>query len=337
MPAPPAPGPRLLVPAAGPAPAAGGPGAAVRTFGGRTMGTTWSVKAVLAPERAAAPLVRGIEACLGAVIRQMSPWEPDSDISRFNRAPAGTWQALPAAFFAVLDYALALARDTAGAYDPTIGALVGLWGFGPEGPVAAPPPPAAVAAARARCGHARVAVDRAQGRALQPGGVALDLSSAAKGYAVDLVAEYLAAAGVGSFLVEIGGELRGQGRKPDGAPWLVALEEPPPAPPATLVALHGLAVATSGDYRRRFEHGGRCYAHTIDPRTGLPAVNGLASVAVLHPRCLCADALATALMVLGPEAGPDYARRRGLAARFVLDGTAGPRERVTPEFAAMVA
>jgi thiamine biosynthesis lipoprotein len=140
----------------------------------------------------------------------------------------------------------------------------------------------------------------------------------------------------------LGGEQRGRGAKPDGTPWWVDLERPAESPGEgsgagdLIVALHGLSVATSGDYRRFFEDGGRRYSHTIDPRAGCPVEHGLASVAVLHPECMIADALATALTVLGAAAGLAYARRRGLAALFIERGPRGIEERMTPSFAAML-
>jgi thiamine biosynthesis lipoprotein len=326
---------RLLVPRVAP-PAAANPRGALRALGGPTMGTTWSVKLVAEQACDIGALRRGVEACLARVVAEMSTWQPDSAISRFNRAPAGSWHALPEAFFAVLDHALALARATEGAYDPTLGALVDLWGFGPKGRRDTPPPGEAIEAARRSGGWSRVVLDKAARRARQPGGLALDLSSIAKGYAVDLLAEYLLAAGVDSFLVEIGGELRGQGLKPDGSPWLVALENPGAAMPVTVAALHRRSVATSGDYRRFFARNGRRYAHTIDPRTGCPLANGVASVTVLHRRCMEADALATALSVLGAERGVDFARRNHVAARLVIRGARGLEERTSPEFDAML-
>jgi thiamine biosynthesis lipoprotein len=134
--------------------------------------------------------------------------------------------------------------------------------------------------------------------------------------------------------VEVGGELRGCGLKPDGQPWWVQLEEPDPASPGrgTVLALHGLSVATSGDYRRWFEHGGRRYSHTIDPRNGLPIRHGLACVTVVHASCMSADAWSTALGVLGPEAGPALANRLGLAARFVVRREAHFEERTSAAF-----
>src|SRR5687768_10559502 len=272
----------------------------VEVLQGATMGTTWSVKLVVT--RGLLPEIRrGIEARLDRVVAQMSTWEPESDLSRFNRAPAGRWHALPDACVTVLAHALAIAADTAGAYDPTVGPLVDLWGFGPAPRRQTRPPARAIAAARARTGWDRLTLDARARRVRQPGGMSIDLSSIAKGFAVDEVAAHLRARGVTSYLVEIGGELCGHGVKPDGAPWWVALERPPGAAIAAsgagdlIVALHGLSIATSGDYRRFFEDGGRRYSHTLDPRTGCPVDHGVASVTVLHPECMIADAMATAL------------------------------------------
>lgn len=316
-----------------PAPAGG----VVRDFAGRSMGTSWSVRLVAAPEGspdhlAIDHLQHGLQQQLDAIVAEMSHWETDSDLGRFNRAKAGSWLALPPAFFDVLSFALDVARDSGGAYDPCAGTLVNLWGFGPYGrfdqPEFIPPSPDEISVARTQLAAAGMRLEREGRKALQPGGVQLDLSAVAKGYSVDRLSYYLKTQGIGHYLVEVGGELRGAGVKPDGQPWWVALEEVVDAPaagePASLVlALHGLAVATSGDYRRYFELDGRRYSHTIDPRSGMPIANDLASVTVVHGQCMAADAWSTALTVLGAEQGLALAERRGLAARFVARGADG--------------
>ncbi|MBP1204188.1 thiamine biosynthesis lipoprotein [Duganella sp. 1411] len=312
-----------------PAPAGG----AIRDFAGRSMGTSWSVRLVAAPAEALDHLQYGLQQQLDAIVAEMSHWEADSDLGRFNRAEAGSWQALPPAFFDVLSFAMEVARDSGGAYDPCAGALVNLWGFGPYGrfdqPAFTPPSRDEIAVARTQLAAAGVRIEREGRKALQPGGAQLDLSAVAKGYGVDRLAYYLKTQGVGHYLVEVGGELRGAGVKPDGQPWWVALEEVPgtdahESVPAPLVlALHGLAVATSGDYRRYFELDGRRYSHTIDPRSGMPIANNLASVTVVHGQCMAADAWSTALTVLGAEQGLALAERQGLAARFVARGADG--------------
>ena len=291
-------------------------GSVVQEAAGLSMGTSWSAKVVHD-----APLP-DLQDELDQVVAQMSHWEPNSHLGRFNRAPAGTWHLLPAQFATVIDYALQVSVDTGGAYDPCAGALVNLWGFGPErrfdqAGFEAPSPPAIAAFLAAR---RAVEYDAATRRLLQPGGVQLDLSSVAKGFAVDQLARCLRMQGVAHYLVEVGGELRGAGVKPDGQPWWVALEAVPDAhgTPGTIAALHGLALATSGDYRRFFSSGTRRMSHTLDPRTGYPIANDVASVTVLHPSCMAADALSTALTVLGEAEGLAFAEQRGVAARFLL-------------------
>lgn len=304
----------------------------VVTLGGRTMGTSWSAKIVA---HAPLPDLRdALQALLDRVVAEMSNWEADSAISRFNRLPPGRWQALPPDFFAVLRRGLEIAAASGGAFDPTAGALVDLWGFGPAPARLAPPDDAAIAAALAAAGHGRIVLDIHARRARQPGGVALDLSGIAKGHAVDLLAEHLRESGHRHFLVEVGGELVGEGVRPDGQPWWVDLETPPAlALPPARIALHGLAIATSGDYRRYFDHEGRRYTHSIDPRDGRPIANGVACVSVAARRCIDADAWATALTVLGTDEGLRLAADLGIAARFV---SSEGGEAFSPALAAML-
>lgn len=307
-------------------------GSRLHTLAGTSMGTGWSARFMIPPSAPAGlegGLQRLLQAELDLVVAQMSHWEPASLLSRFNGAPAGSWTDLPDAFYDVIDYALRVHDDTHGAYDPAAGALVNLWGFGPvrrydqAGFYA--PSPEAVAAVMARRGAARVELDRERRRLYQPGGALLDLSSVAKGYAVDRLALCLERHGLRHYLVEAGGELRGAGVKEDGQPWWVEVEGVPDAAgPEAVVALHGLAIATSGDYRRYFQpaHGRRA-SHTLDPRTGWPIAHDTASVTVLAPTCMAADALSTALNVLGPEAGLAFAEERAIAARFLVRRGAG--------------
>ena len=314
----------------------------VKDLGGETMGTTWSARLSVPAGTDLAPLRLAVEEVHPRVIDEMSPWEPASHITRFNTAPAGSRHRLPEGFFEVLSAALAWAERTDGAYDPTIGAAVNLWGFGPAPASRALPAAEAVREARTRSGWRRLALDRETRSLLQPGGIALDLSSIAKGFAVDEVARALRARGVANMLVEIGGELRGEGVKPDGTPWWVEFERPRCAEGAagglvpTILALAGLSVATSGDERRYRDVDGRRYAHTLDPATGAPVTHGLVSVTVAADDCMTADAAATALTVLGPEAGPAFAAAHGLAARFVCFDGRRLAETLSPAMAAML-
>jgi len=302
---------------------------------GATMGTTWSARMALPAGRTEAAARQAIQAALDEVVAQMSTWEADSDITRYNQAGPG-WQALPAGFFHVLDHALALAEETGGAYDPTVGPLVNAWGFGPHQRAFEPPSPAAIEAARARCGWRRVRLDSGRRAAMQEGGTYLDLSSIAKGYGVDRAAMALDALGITQYLVEVGGELRARGKRPDGQPWRVAVEVPDASDGHALaVPLAECSIATSGDYRRHAGSGDERYAHTIDPRSGQPVRNGLASVTVVHRSCMQADALATALTVLGLDDGLAHARRHGLAALFILRDPDAYRVAATPAFQAL--
>lgn len=307
-------------------------------FGGPTMGVAWSVKAFAPASLDVEPIRAQVQALLNGVIAQMSNWEPASQLSQFNHAPAGAWLDLPPGFLHVMQRALHWAELSGGAFDPAAGRLVDLWGFGPHGPVSTPPTEAQIEAAMAAGGWDRLALTGA--RMFQPGGLHLDLSGIAKGFGVDDVSRALSHLGLADHLVEIGGELRGAGVKPDGEPWLVEIETPPdaafPAGPIR-VALHGLSIATSGDYRRFLDHDGRRYSHTLDPRIGRPIANGLRSVSVIAAECIDADALCTALGVLGPREGLDFAVQHEVAAHFLVDTGEGLSEIVTPALEAMLA
>jgi FAD:protein FMN transferase len=280
------------------------------TLTGAAMGTTWRVLAV--SRREATELRAAVKTALAGVVAEMSHWEPGSVLSCFNAAPVGTPVPLPPDFAAVMRCGLEVAAASGGAFDPAAGRLVDLWGFGPPGPVAAPPGDAAI---RSLLRHSSLELH--DDILIRTAPVTLDLSGFAKGFAVDAAWRALAALGVTDALVEVGGELRGEGIRPDGQPWWVELETPPGHSAAPLrVALHGLSVATSGDYLRHFTHSGRRYGHTLDPRTGYPVDNGVAAISVLAPDAMTADAWATALHVLGPE-GMARAEERGLAARML--------------------
>ena len=288
------------------------------------MGTSWSVRAVAAPT----DVRREILSVLDGIIARMSNWEADSDLSRFNRAPIGEWQTLPADLLEVIQAGLYVARASGGAFDPAIGAIVQRWGFGPPGSVAPVP---------LLSGRPWQAIEIDGVRARRMADVALDLSGIAKGFAVDAVAERLNALGLRHYLVEIGGELRGAGVKPDGQPFWVDLETPPGlSVPTMRVALCGLSVATSGDYRRYRDEGDRRLSHTIDPATGAPIDNRVASVSVLHESAMLADAWATAIGVLGPREGMQLAARQGLAALMIVREESGAIEHMTPALTEML-
>lgn len=306
---------------------------------GKTMGTIWRVRLVPPPGADEARLGAAIQAELDRIVMLFSPWEPRSEVSRFNAAPAGVW-ALSEPFWSLLDASLDLADETNGAVDPTLGALVDLWGFGPPGPrdpLRPVPSDEEIEAALKVSGWRGFRLNREARGAMQPGGTKLDFSGIAKGHAVDRVSDLLVAQGAASHLVEVGGELKGRGVKPDAHPWWVEVEQPEGgSAPRTVAALVDLAIATSGDYRRAFSHQGRLYPHTIDGSTGRPVDNGLASVTVLHASAMKADAYATALTVAGPDDGPDLAADLGLAAQFIQHTEHRLIERLTPAYRAMM-
>ncbi len=308
--------------------AARDPAAAVFDLHGETMGTTWRVKFAAPVGTDPSPVRIAIVARLAGLVAEMSHWAPGSLLSRFNRSAPGTWTRLPPDFAHVMTRGLAIARATGGAFDPAIGKLVDAWGFGPVA-VSAPPSRSDIDVARAVSGWSRLTFSAIGAHLHQPGGVALDLSGIAKGHAVDTIADLLQDAGIANALVEIGGELVGRGIRPDGDPWWVDLESPPGLTlPPLRIALHGLAVATSGDYRRG--------AHTLDPRTGRPIDTGVVSASVIHDTALDADAWATALTVLGPDEGIALAHDHRIAGRLVTLIDESPREYLTPALAAML-
>lgn len=285
------------------------------------MGTDWSLAIAGGPAD-----VRGaVEAVLAQVTAESSLWAAESEIVRFNRAPAGAIVPVSAGFRAVLSAALDIARASDGAFDPGLAALSDRWGFGPGG-----------AREEARAGAWRDL--RLSGHGLlQPGHVALDLNAIAKGQAVDRVADALIAHGARHFLIGIGGEYRGEGVRPDGQPWWVDVEQPPGAAlPPLRIALAALSVATSGDYRRALLRGGRRLSHSFDPVTGEPIAEGVASVAVLGRSCMVADAEATAITVLGAGRGYEWATARGLAAQILCRDGNHFRELMTPALQMML-
>lgn len=308
------------------------PGRRVR-LSGPTMGVSWTLLAEAPDAVTDGQLTAAVQGAADRVVRQMSSWEPGSDLCRYNAAPAGSWVTAPTELLTVVRAGLALAEASGGAFDPTVGEAVDLWGFGAWG--AALKPPGAERLAAAAQGWRRLRIDGE--RLHQPGGLKLDLSGIAKGYGVDLAVQAVRALGVRDLLMEIGGELRGEGVRGDGQPWWVDLERPPEADlaqPTMRIALHGLSVATSGDWRRQFVFEGRRFSHTIDPATRAPVRSDLAQVSVLHADCMQADALATALMVKGRGAEA-FAADLGIAACFLWRGPW--RETLSPALERMLA
>lgn len=288
---------------------------------GGTMGTTWHVTVILPHDAKLTEdyLQAGIETRLQAVNASMSTYLPESEISRFNTSQADTWFPVSRDFYRVLSAAMAIGRQSEGAYDVTVGPLVNLWGFGPGGEVRGIPSQQVIAQALATVGQDKLRVDGENSRVKKLADLYLDFSSIAKGFAVDEVARWLDSEGLGNFLVEVGGEMRVAGVSGRGDAWRVGIEEPYAgwAGVARTIRLGEAAVATSGDYRNFFEADGIRFSHSIDPRTGYPAEHELVSVTVIHPSCMVADGWATALTVLGAEEAWKVAQAQGLAVYFI--------------------
>lgn len=302
------------------------------------MGTWYRVKLItgepLAPSSRAE-----IEALvldrLSQVDGALSTYRPDSLVSRFNRSPPGEAVPFDSESSRLITLALAVAEATDGAFDPTVGPLVDAWGFGPDGPRDRPDAEQ-LAALRKRVGW-RLLRFRDGGLSKAAPGVAIDLSAIAKGFAVDLVAESLAAReDLLGVMVEVGGEIRVAGVNREHRPWRLAIESPTAGTRGIqrIVELTDLAIATSGDYRNFWESEGRRYSHIIDPGTGAPVTHRAASVSVIAPDCAVADAYATALLVMGPERGLEWARERNLPVLFlVYNDEGGADELATAEMA----
>jgi thiamine biosynthesis lipoprotein len=286
---------------------------------GPAMGARWALSCDDSVDRPDA-LSEELAAAAARVEDQMSPWKPDSDLCRLNRAPPGTWLALPQDLLHVLRSALDMHRLSDGAFDPALGDLVDAWGFGAA---RAEPDAAAIRAARqARRPDSSQALelDLGRGRLRKHAQVQVDLCGIAKGHAVDAMAAVLRRHGVAHALLALDGELRALGSQADGRPWAVALERPQHGRRAVhgVIELADLALATSGDYRRCLRVGSLRPAHSMDGRRGMPVDNGVASVTVLASACMHADAWATALLVAGSGRGLALAQRHGLDALWLL-------------------
>jgi FAD:protein FMN transferase len=286
---------------------------AVLRYDGTTMGTRLSIRVVDAgfTEVEWRRLYLRIEQYLRQFNEEMSTYIADSEISLFNQSSITNPYPVSAEFATVTDLALTWAERSGGAFEPTLDPLIELWGFGAAGLPAdrQPPDEAAISNVLQRVGYTYIRVpDAFHIQKLRPD-VQLNLNAHAKGYAVDRVADLLLEAGASNIYVEIGGDLRVAGTNPNGDAWRLGIEQPDPdAPPGA--RYHGIAhltqgaLAGSGDYRNFFAtDSGEVFAHILDPRTGRPARRSLAAVNVYAPACVTADAVATALIVMGLEEG----------------------------------
>ena len=287
---------------------------------GSKMGTTYHVT-VVADQPAPDDLAERIDAVLDIVDHSMSTYKAASELSQFNDLAVGSSQQISADFARVLAVSKTVWQLSGGAFDPTVGPLVDLWGFGPIATDVVPEQEQ-IDEAKAELGFQYLTFNNSELAKSKP--VRLDLSAVAKGYAVDLVADLLEMLALPDYLVEVGGEMRLSGSNPEGMPWRVAIELPSLMPQVErIIGVQDMAVATSGDYRNYFEQQGVRYSHTIDPRTGRPITHSLASVTVLAEQCADADAWATAFMVLGDKDGMALANELAIPLYMLIKDGAG--------------
>jgi len=287
----------------------------VQSISGKTMGTRYQVlfypgRTNTSPDN----LKVHIEQVLFELNRQMSHWQPASEISRFNRLSDTQWFTVSEDFYSVVKMAQTISRMTQGSFDITIAPLVNAWGFGPEQsdqPLTAVPDDKTLEVLKSTVNYKSLEIhpEKTQIRKLKP--LSIDLSAIAKGYAVDQLAALLEQYQIENYLVEIGGEIKSKGKKPHSH-WKIAIETPQPAVRQAFQAIHmpllGCAAATSGNYRNFYTLANQTYAHTINPSTARPTDNSLMSVTVFHRFTAVADALATAFMVMGPEKSLAFAQ-----------------------------
>ncbi len=305
---------------------------------GNTMGTTYSVKIVMGTPQILPEidetLSAKIDSLLFAVNRQMSTYMQDSEISRFNQFQDTTWFPISEDFAKVLLASYQICEASNGAFDFTVGPLVNLWGFGPENRDEMIPTEREIQERKVKVGYQKIKI-RLNPPAVKKSmpGMYCDLSATAKGFGVDKLAEYFDSLKVANYLVEIGGEVRAKGVNERGETWVIGIQTPGQSRGIQkIVRLKDTAMATSGDYFNYYEVDGKRYSHTIDPLTGMPITHKLASVSVIQKSCMIADGLATAIDVLGPIKGYEFARNRKLPIFMIVRGANGFEEKMTPEF-----
>jgi thiamine biosynthesis lipoprotein len=293
---------------------------------GETMGTGYSIKIAGAVKKSDLRVLHEeIESVLKEVNRQMSTWDPESEISRFNHSSSTEPFTCSPAFAEVVQQSLLLSASTGGAFDPTLQPLLNLWGFGSEADERRVPSGEELAAAQRRTGWQKIQTDGRSFLVKREPGLSLALGAIAKGYGVDQLAGLLETSGCENWFAEIGGEVAVHGMNPEGVPWRIGIQFPSTNPMEDqiqgILHLSDGAVATSGDYRNYLEEDGVIYSHILDPRTGLALRSDVASVTVVAPRCMDADGAATALFVMGADEGLRWVEQQpGLEALFLLRG-----------------
>lgn len=296
------------------------PAERVEVLSGPTMGSTYTIKYVANSGTPAADAAGvAVQAVLDEVDRQMSTYRLDSDLSKFNQLPAGSCALMPDPVVELVSYANELSALSDGQFDITIQPLLNVWGFGPNSRGKRIPTAEEIQAAKQQMGYQYLSIngnELCKSRDLK-----LDLNSIAAGYTVDRLAQRFEALGIHSYLIEVTGELIAKGKKPDGSPWRIAIEQPVDTGERVaqrILAIDGWGVNTSGDYRNYFEEDGVRFSHTLNPKLGAPISHNVAAVTVIDRSAMVADAVGTVLLVLGLDEGMEYAKQHQVAALFVV-------------------
>ncbi len=301
---------------------------------GPTMGTTYNIKYIeVDGAPASADIQVEVNKLLELVNDQMSTYRKDSELSRFNQYKGSEAFKVSTETATVVREAVRLNKLTLGALDVTVGPLVNLWGFGPEARPEVVPTDEELEARKAMIGIAHLSVTSNTLKKTLPD-LYVDLSTIAKGWGVDVVANYVESLGIHNYMVEIGGEIRLKGVNQKETPWRIAIEKPSTTEREIqeIIEPGNMAVATSGDYRNYFEKDGIRYSHIINPQTGKPIAHKVVSVTVLHPSSMTADGLSTGIMVLGKEAGLKVANDNDIAAMIIVKTDKGFEETYSDAF-----
>ncbi len=302
------------------------------------MGTVqWNVSVVRSGKSAAVDIQSGVQQVLDTLNSNMSTWIPESEVSRFNNSASTDWFSVSTHTAKVVARSQEVSEMTGGAFDITVKPLVELWNFGAGRGEFELPSDDLVKEILEQTGYEKLEcrMDPPAIRKIQPA-VQIDLSGVAKGFAVDLVEQWIVTHGISNWFVEVGGEISVGGKKPDGSDWRVGIEKPLDDRRTVehVVSLDDRCMATSGDYRNFAIVNGRRYSHTISPETGQPVEHALASVSVVADDCMTADALATAITVAGPDKVEEIARQFGVEVLAIeRNDDRGFREIRTPGFA----
>lgn len=295
---------------------------------GPTMGTSYNIKYIQQDGLPSSDdLHKEVDRLLEEVNDQMSTYRQDSELSRFNQYQGTDAFEVSTQTATVVKEAMRLSTLTEGALDVTVGPLVNLWGFGPEARPEVVPTDAELADRKANTGIHHLTVN---GNSLSKDlpHLYVDLSTIAKGWGVDVVANYIESQGIHNYMVEVGGEIRLKGLNRDNVPWRIAVEKPTVDERSIqeIIEPGDMAIATSGDYRNYFERDGVRYSHIINPQTGRPIHNRVVSVTVLDKSCMTADGLATGLMVLGDEKGIEIAEQNHIPVFMIVKTDDGFKE-----------